>query len=253
MIANDRSNRPNNQQRLSDRILAYTIQNLADIDPTPPSTTLCWRNRRLDQRPFCIGQVAWITQTAPISSAAVFRFPHLAPPALMRVPGKESQPIPLTQQLSGSALKLRVIPNNAKSAPKLTPTKNKILNLLSSGARIPLNRYPMPIAPNAHHNLRHQTRDTEIRSDRGFWMRERQAAGRRSWIGRANCSSSVAQRSKSAASASLPCAARTRLASSRCSRAACSYNSRMYSSRGKGLAIDIVRSRHYEVTMRVGG
>src|SRR5256714_13922522 len=40
-----------------------------------------------------------------VGSTAVFRLPHSAPSAAMRVPEKESQPIPPTQQLSGSALR----------------------------------------------------------------------------------------------------------------------------------------------------
>src|SRR2546430_15496 len=67
---------------IGSRSRARRVQNLADINLTPPSTTLRWRNRRLDQRPFGIGQMAWITQTAPIGSAAVFGLPHLATPSL---------------------------------------------------------------------------------------------------------------------------------------------------------------------------
>jgi len=37
LITNDRSNRPNNQQRLSDRILAYTPQEV-----TPPALRYTW-------------------------------------------------------------------------------------------------------------------------------------------------------------------------------------------------------------------
>ena len=56
-------------------------------------------------RPFGIRQVTRISQTTPLSSAAMFRFPHLGTPqSKIRVPHNESQMIHPTQQLSGSAL-----------------------------------------------------------------------------------------------------------------------------------------------------
>ena len=53
-----------------------------------------------------IRQVTRISQTTPLSSAAMFRFPHLGTPqSKIRVPHNESQMIHPTQQLSGSALR----------------------------------------------------------------------------------------------------------------------------------------------------
>ena len=56
------------------------VENLANIHLAPPAAALGRRDHRLDQRPFGIGQIARITQTAALSSAPVFRFPHLGTP-----------------------------------------------------------------------------------------------------------------------------------------------------------------------------
>src|SRR6202043_2034001 len=50
--------------------------------PLPPTAAaLGWRDHRLNQRPFGIRQVTRISQTTPLSSAAMFRFPHLGTPS----------------------------------------------------------------------------------------------------------------------------------------------------------------------------
>ena len=82
------------------------VENLANIHLAPTAAALGWRDHRLNQRPFGIRQVTRISQTTPLSSAAMFRFPHLGTPqSTIRVPHNESQMIHPTQQLSGSALK----------------------------------------------------------------------------------------------------------------------------------------------------
>ena len=45
------------------------------------------RNHRLDNSPFGIGQIAWVTKAASIRGAAVFRCPHQALPE-NQAPGK---------------------------------------------------------------------------------------------------------------------------------------------------------------------
>src|SRR6202046_3955159 len=77
----------------------------SNIPLAPTAAALGWRDHRLNQRPFGIRQVTRISQTTPLSSAAMFRFPHLGTPqSKIRVAPKESQMIYPTQQLSGSAL-----------------------------------------------------------------------------------------------------------------------------------------------------
>ena len=57
------------------------VENLANIHLAPTAATLGWRDHRLDQRPFGIRQIARISQTAPLSGAPMFRFPHLGTPS----------------------------------------------------------------------------------------------------------------------------------------------------------------------------
>ena len=57
------------------------VENLANIHLTPPAAALGRRDHRFDQRPFGIAQIARISQTAPLSGAAMFKFPHLGTPA----------------------------------------------------------------------------------------------------------------------------------------------------------------------------
>ena len=57
------------------------VENLANIHRAPTAAALGWRDHRLNQRPFGIRQVARISQTTPLSSAAMFRFPHLGTPS----------------------------------------------------------------------------------------------------------------------------------------------------------------------------
>jgi hypothetical protein len=55
------------------------VENLTNIHLAPPAAAL--GRRDIDQRPFGIGQIARISQTAPLSGAAMFKFPHLGTPA----------------------------------------------------------------------------------------------------------------------------------------------------------------------------
>ena len=81
------------------------VENLANIHLAPTAAALGWRDHRLNQRPFGIRQVTRISQTTPLSSAAMFRFPHLGTPqSTIRMPHNKSQMIHPNQQLSGSAL-----------------------------------------------------------------------------------------------------------------------------------------------------
>jgi len=92
------------------------VENLANIHLAPTAAALGWRDHRLNQRPFGIRQVTRISQTTPLSSAAMFRFPHLGTPqSTIRMPHNESQMIHPNQQLSGSAL-------TASDVRRLAPT-----------------------------------------------------------------------------------------------------------------------------------
>jgi hypothetical protein len=85
------------------------VENLANIHLAPTAAALGWRDHRLNQRPFGIRQVTRISQTTPLSSAAMFRFPHLGTPqSTIRMPHNESQMIHPNQQLSGSALRTAI-------------------------------------------------------------------------------------------------------------------------------------------------
>jgi len=56
------------------------VENLANIDLAPTTAALGRWDHRLSQRPFSIRQIARISQTMPLSGAAMFRFPHLGTP-----------------------------------------------------------------------------------------------------------------------------------------------------------------------------
>ena len=99
---------------------AVPVSQLANIHLAPTAAALGRRDHRLNQRPFGIRQVTRISQTTPLSSAAMFRFPHLGTPqSTIRVPHNKSQMIHPTQQLSGSALRARHCspPRTSLSAP----------------------------------------------------------------------------------------------------------------------------------------
>src|SRR3954469_5425967 len=61
-------------------------------------------DQRSHQRPFGLRQITLVTQAAPVGGRSMFRLPHGAPPN--QVPFKESQAIPATQVLSGTALRV---------------------------------------------------------------------------------------------------------------------------------------------------
>src|SRR6202035_2972569 len=79
------------------------VQNLADVHLAPAPTVFGRWYRWFDQRPLAVAQIAWVAQAVAVGSTAMFRLRH--PSAAIRVPEKESQPIPPTQQLCGSALR----------------------------------------------------------------------------------------------------------------------------------------------------
>src|SRR4029453_4987248 len=86
------------------------VQNLAHIDRALAAAVLGGWDHRLDNRPFGVDQITWITKAAAVCcSKAVFRLPHRALPHSQNSRIKrstESQPIHQTQQLRGSALSL---------------------------------------------------------------------------------------------------------------------------------------------------
>jgi hypothetical protein len=59
------------------------VENLANIHLAPTAASLGWRDHRLNQRPFGIRQIARLSQTTPLSGAAIR--PHNAVPSAMPV------------------------------------------------------------------------------------------------------------------------------------------------------------------------
>jgi len=55
------------------------VQNLANVHLAPPTAMLGRRDRRLDQRPLGVRQIAGITQAAALRGKTMFRLPHRAP------------------------------------------------------------------------------------------------------------------------------------------------------------------------------
>jgi hypothetical protein len=79
------------------------VGNLANVHLTPTAAALGRRDHRVEQRPFGIRQIARISQTTPLSGAAMLSTSRRRQ-STIRVPHNESQAIHPTQQLSGSAL-----------------------------------------------------------------------------------------------------------------------------------------------------
>ena len=73
----------------------HTVHHLAHHHLTLAATMLGGRDQGLDQGPFLVGQVTWVTQPVTVVAGAVFRRPHLAPHAA--VPTIESQAIRVAQ------------------------------------------------------------------------------------------------------------------------------------------------------------
>ena len=123
------------------------VENLANIHLAPTAAALGWRDHRLNQRPFGIRQVTRISQTTPLSSAAMFRFPHLGTPqSKIRVPHNESQMILPTQQLSGSALSL------GKALVGIFPDCTSVSGHYHAGDSSSLG----DVLPNAYRELAHR-------------------------------------------------------------------------------------------------
>src|SRR5487761_1226097 len=55
------------------------VQNLANVHLAPAAAALGGRNRRFDQRPLAVAQIARIAQAVAVGGTAVFRLPHRAP------------------------------------------------------------------------------------------------------------------------------------------------------------------------------
>src|SRR5688572_4201564 len=79
------------------------IQHFAHVHFARAPAVLGRRDHRFNQGPLGVGQITRISHAAPTGGATMLGLPHATPPA-SRVPDNESQPIPQTQLLSGSAL-----------------------------------------------------------------------------------------------------------------------------------------------------
>src|SRR4051812_47841722 len=92
------------------------VEDLTNVHRSRAAAALCRTDQRSHQRPFGLRQITLVTQAAPVGGRSMFRLPHEAPPN--QVPFKESQAIPATQVLSGTALRTTVAmtPAQAKQA-----------------------------------------------------------------------------------------------------------------------------------------
>lgn len=70
--------------RLETSAPGRAVDHLAGIDSALVAATLGRRDQRLDQRPFIVGQVAWIAKLAPVITGAVFQHPYGMAPANRR-------------------------------------------------------------------------------------------------------------------------------------------------------------------------
>ena len=84
------------------------VQHLAHIHRARTAATLGRRDRRFDQRPLRIRQIAWVTKPRPLVRPPVFDRPHRAPPFHESGAPTESQPIPANQLLSERTLRSRL-------------------------------------------------------------------------------------------------------------------------------------------------
>src|SRR5271166_3881900 len=57
----------------------HAVHHLAHDDPPLAAASLAGRDERLHERPFLVGQIAWITQPVAIVAGAIFGRPHAAP------------------------------------------------------------------------------------------------------------------------------------------------------------------------------
>src|SRR4051812_48370938 len=80
------------------------VEDLTNVHRSRAAAALGRTDQRSHQRPFGVRQITLVTQAAPVGRRSMFRLPHEAPPN--QVPSKESQAIPATQVLSGTALRL---------------------------------------------------------------------------------------------------------------------------------------------------
>src|SRR4029079_6069494 len=78
------------------------VEDLTNVHRSRAAAALGRTDQRSHQRPFGVRQITLVTQAAPVGRRSMFRLPHEAPPN--QVPSKESQAIPATQVLSGTAL-----------------------------------------------------------------------------------------------------------------------------------------------------
>src|SRR3954465_2041357 len=79
------------------------VEDLTNVHRSRAAAALGRTDQRSHQCPFGVRQITLVTQAAPVGRRSMFRLPHEAPPN--QVPSKESQAIPATQVLSGTALK----------------------------------------------------------------------------------------------------------------------------------------------------
>src|SRR5207248_457129 len=55
------------------------VENFADVHLAPTPTAFSRRDRRFDQRPLAVAQIARVARAMAVGSTAVFRLPHSAP------------------------------------------------------------------------------------------------------------------------------------------------------------------------------
>jgi hypothetical protein len=82
------------------------IQHLAHIHRAFAPAMPRRRDHGLHNRPFAIGQIAWVTKATAVRSKTMFGLPHRALSKENQAPNKESHPIHQTQELPGSALRV---------------------------------------------------------------------------------------------------------------------------------------------------
>src|SRR6516164_2420322 len=101
------------------------VHDLALVNCTFASAPLGGRNLRLDQLPFLIGHIAWVTQITAVIELAVFRRPHRRPLRIMAAL-LESQQIPMTQEVFRRTLRASL------GSPAIRSTSNDSIRLVGS-------------------------------------------------------------------------------------------------------------------------
>src|SRR5271168_3210000 len=93
------------------------VHHRAHVHRPLASARLRRRNKRFDQRPLVIRQIARIAQMITIVFGSVLVSPHRQPPPGIRTASLESQPILLIQQVLGRTLRAEGRPTGGLDAP----------------------------------------------------------------------------------------------------------------------------------------